>query len=694
LSELSRLAEWCRERLPKWFREFPVVERDAGAVHTYIIMDAARRGEERVELDLVVSELAEEAGVDAEEAVREFHMVGGDSYWEAYHTVRANAGEWLRRVEEGDSETARRIADNLRRVYNRKTKVLRFQATSSYFLTSDFSEIAVETQSRAIISIEGTVISRTDPVSEELRGVFKCPKCGEVIEVKEWNPVRVNAPRRPRCPKCGGEVVAERVTGPTTVFLDVQEPLEEAGHSPRRLKVAMRFPLTVMEDVMPGDRVIITGTPKPVYRRPSIGGEIGEIIFEAIGIRRVKREETRRVAPPSPEDPVEWVKERIAPGLVGMDEVKELLALQLFSTVEDSDGFRNRIHVLLIGKPAAGKSRLLKSVARLYGIYASAEHTTGAGLTVAAERAEGGWRLRAGAAILADGMILAIDELDKARKSDLNYLLELMESGRASVAKAGITTEIKSSVTVLAAANPDETKLRELTSTPTTLREYIEEVGHDTVIADLCNITAPLASRFDVVTLIEPITDPTTITHALRSQYEHTHRVNSKEIARLRALIDKAKQYEPNVPEAAWDELERTLDQFQQAGLDLDPRNAATILRLALARARAHRRDVTPQDITHSAELYANTTILGLVKNLEKASKPRKLSIKQLRDTILETARELGADREPIPINDLLQRLEDRVPQHQLDQARQLINDLIDEGKLLQPEPGHVQLLQ
>ena len=76
------------------------------------------------------------------------------------------------------------------------------------------------------------------------------------------------------------------------------------------------------------------------------------------------------------------------------------------------------------------------------------------GLTVAINKENNEQSLEAGALILADSGICAIDEFDKA--SDSSALLEVMEQQTISIAKAGIICQLKCRVGVIASANPTQ----------------------------------------------------------------------------------------------------------------------------------------------------------------------------------------------------------------------------------------------
>ncbi|QCW04702.1 LAGLIDADG family homing endonuclease [Natrinema pallidum] len=91
-------------------------------------------------------------------------------------------------------------------------------------------------------------------------------------------------------------------------------------------------------------------------------------------------------------------------------------------------------------------------------VYTSGKGSSSAGLTAAAVRDDFGdgqqWSLEAGALVLADQGIAAIDELDKMRSEDRSAMHEALEQQKISVSKAGINATLKSRCSLLGAANP------------------------------------------------------------------------------------------------------------------------------------------------------------------------------------------------------------------------------------------------
>jgi len=117
------------------------------------------------------------------------------------------------------------------------------------------------------------------------------------------------------------------------------------------------------------------------------------------------------------------------------------MSLQLFSGVTkhlpDESRIRGDLHMLLIGDPGTGKSAMLQYIRNIAprSVYTSGKGSSSAGLTAAAVRDDFGdgqqWTLEAGALVLADQGIAAVDELDKMRCVTGETLVHLAD-GRVS----------------------------------------------------------------------------------------------------------------------------------------------------------------------------------------------------------------------------------------------------------------------
>jgi len=353
------------------------------------------------------------------------------------------------------------------------------------------------------ISIEGILRKTTEVRPRIIEAVFKCPAGHFTIKKQKYGKfIEPEGCATDGCTFRKLELLPKRSRFVDSQKLRVQESPEglRGGEQPQTLDIDVTDDLAGL--VSPGDRVVINGILRSMQR--IVRGEkstvfdiflecnsieIQEKEFEEVEIDERAEDEIKKLS----HDPMIYRKitHSIAPTIYGSEDVKEAIALQLFGGIvkEMPDGthLRGDIHVLLIGDPGIAKSQLLRYVVKLSprAIYTSGQSSTSAGLTATAvkdEFGEGRWTLEAGALVLADMGVAAVDEMDKMQKEDRGALHEAMEQQTISVAKAGITATLKSRCALLGAANPKYGRF---------------DMYGD--IADQINMPPSLLSRFDLI---------------------------------------------------------------------------------------------------------------------------------------------------------------------------------------------------
>jgi replicative DNA helicase Mcm len=274
-------------------------------------------------------------------------------------------------------------------------------------------------------------------------------------------------------------------SGPFKILLDLSTFIDsqklQVQESPENLKGGTQpqsLDIDVDDDLAghstPGARAIINGVLRSNQRTTREGKSTTyDIVLQANSIEYIDTEfneldisleEEEEILKLS-RDPEIYnnIIKSIAPSIYGYEDIKEALALQLFSGVPKNlpDGTRVRgdIHMLLVGDPGIAKSQMLRYMVKLAprGVFASGKSASSSGLTAAAVKddlGDGRWTLEAGALVMADMGIAAIDEMDKMHSDDRSALHEAMEQQTISVAKAGIIATLKSRCALLGAANP------------------------------------------------------------------------------------------------------------------------------------------------------------------------------------------------------------------------------------------------
>ncbi|OAY72638.1 DNA replication licensing factor MCM4 [Ananas comosus] len=483
-----------------------------------------------------------------------------------------------------------------------------------------------------MVSVKGMIIRCSSIIPEVKEAVFRCLICGYYSE-----PILVDRGRVSEPTRCGRQeclamnsmtLVHNRCRFVDKQIVKLQETPDEIpeGGTPHTVSILMHDKL--VDAGKPGDRVEITG----IYRAMSV--RIGptqrtvKSIFKTyIDCLHLKKTDKSRLhiedtvecnnnsssthkagddEMPDYQDKVEKLKElsklpdiydrltgSLAPNIWELDDVKRGLLCQLFGgnalKLPSGASFRGDINILLVGDPGTSKSQLLQYIHKLSprGIYTSGRGSSAVGLTayVTKDPETGETVLESGALVLSDRGVCCIDEFDKMSDNARSMLHEVMEQQTVSIAKAGIIASLNARTSVLACANPSESRYNPRLS-----------------VIDNIHLPPTLLSRFDLIYLIldkpDEQTDRRLAKHVVSLHFQNPETVvqDVLDLPTLVAYISYArKNIHPQISDEAAEELTRGYVDMRRRGntpgsrkkvITATARQIESLIRLSEALAR------------------------------------------------------------------------------------------------------------
>ncbi len=564
-----------------------------------------------------------------------------------------------------------------------------------------------------LVMLEGIVVRASPARPMVMEGAFKCKWCGTMTHVTQSGPF-LTAPTACSAPECRRKSSFDFVPEEST-FIDsqdvrIQERPEDLppGQLPRWLDIKL-LERDLVDMARPGDHVSVVGIARAFAPTvPRVGRlrsfrlnlDTNHIDVESKEPEKVlitpEEEEQIRELSKDPEIHNKILRS-LAPSVYGYEHIKEAIMYLLFGgTAKQFPDItiRGDLNILLLGDPGTAKSQLLQYVSKIAprGLYTSGRGTTAAGLTAAVLRDKaGGMTLEAGALVLADKGVAAIDEMDKMRTEDRVAIHEVMEQHTVSVAKGGIVATLNARTSIIAAANPS-------------LGRY----DPYRTVAENISLPVTILSRFDLIFILRDVPEK----NRDAQMTEHIldlHRTGITPVEPpiepdlFRKYVSYAKNLKPILTQEALERLKsfyllmRSASETEGTPVAITARQLESLVRVAEARARASLRDeVTEEDAERAIEIMKTSLEqVGIDISSQKfdidiimTGKPKSLRDKM--SVILGLITSMEKETGMVDKARLFERL-----QSEYDilsgEAERLIGQMLKEGTLFAPRDGFIK---
>ncbi|MBI4141732.1 ATP-binding protein [Candidatus Woesearchaeota archaeon] len=324
--------------------------------------------------------------------------------------------------------------------------------------------------------------------------------------------------------------------------------------------------------------------------------------------------------------------------------------------------------------------------------YVTGKGASGAGLsaTVVKDEFLQGWSLEAGALVLANKGLCAIDEMDKMAKEDTWAMHEALEQQSVTISKANIQATLRCETTVLAAANPKFGRFDPYAT-----------------IAEQINLPPTLINRFD---LIFPIKDlPETTKDEKMAKFIlnlHQHNTETPDIPTklLRKYIAYARQkIIPKLTDGAIQELQEYYIKMRSSSaaqgvksVPISARQLEGLVRMSEASAKLRLSDkVLKKDAKKSIELMdyclrqvafdEKTGTIDIDRIATEMPAAQRNKIVTIKEIIVELENKLG---KTIPVEDVIKTASEKGMGES--DVEEIIQKLKKAGDIFEPRHGFI----
>ncbi|MCW4022914.1 MAG: minichromosome maintenance protein MCM [archaeon] len=563
------------------------------------------------------------------------------------------------------------------------------------------------------VMLEGIVVRASPARPMVMEAAFKCKWCGAMSFITQSGPF-LTAPNACSAPECRRKSAFDFVQEEST-FIDsqdvrIQERPEDLppGQLPRWLDIKL-LERDLVDAARPGDHISVVGVTRAHATRLPKVGQLRSFTLQLdtnyIDVES-KEPEKLLITPEEEEKILELSKDpevhnkilhSLAPSIYGNEHLKEAVMYLLFGGTAKhfpDITIRGDMNVLIVGDPGTAKSQLLQYTSKIAprGLYTSGRGTTAAGLTAAVLRDKtGGMTLEAGALVLADKGVAAIDEMDKMRTEDRVAIHEVMEQHTVSVAKGGIVATLNARTSVLAAANP-------------TLGRY----DPYRTVSENISLPVTILSRFDLIFVLRDVPeeekDARTTEHILDLHRRGTIPTEAPIDSELfRKYVSYSKNIHPTLSQEALDCLKdfylrmRAASETEGTPVAITARQLESLVRVAEARARIALKDqVELEDAERAIEIMKiSLEQVGIDISSQKfdidiimTGKPK--SLRDKLSIILGLITTMEKETGMVDKERLIERL-----QTEYDvlagEADRMIKQMLKEGSLFEPKNGFLK---
>lgn len=437
--------------------------------------------------------------------------------------------------------------------------------------------------------------------------VYECPSCGNTIPLTQSGkalrePARCGCGRKGKFKKISQELI-------DTQRMVVEELAERltGKEQPQQTHLLLQGDITDPElssFCTPGTQIKFVG----IFRSMPITLRTGglscdmDTFFEVISIRAEDQKEIIKITEQdkqlieelvSSPDYYDKLVSSIAPEIYGMVLLKKAIVYHIAGGNKIKRGHKHRvgdINILVVADPAVAKSTSMDSLIEIAPkvIYADCTGISGAGLTAAAIKDEfiGGYGIQAGAAVLASGGSLILDELDKIDPENRKGLHVIMSEQKVVKHVANIHVTMKAECGVIGLCNPKFGRFDEHT-------EFTKQI----------DMPPSLISRFDIPILLRDVPNEdkdTNIANAILDFRENDIKPQI-DVNIIKKIFLLAKEHKPKLSKESKIKLNKYYVNLrnkynQDNRLVITPRQFETLIKLTEASAKIKLKDESDEE--------------------------------------------------------------------------------------------------